>query len=195
MRYFQQAACFTSILLLVICIIPQRSIGQTSTQSFSGDSISKDSVILQWMEDLYREDVTVVNDSVKIGRETTRLLKDETYRDFMYPDTYTWEMVVYFIGRQDIKRACWYLLNLYLTDEKNKELVIKSLMAYDQIFKMDKVLTNTFYTYILADKATGTVTDGHFQLTAPHIMDKKLNGLREVLYYLDKYRNAANSTK
>lgn len=191
MRYFQHAAFFSSLFFLVMCMSPERSVGQTTMQAIAGDSVSKDSVILKWIEDLYKEDVTIVNDSVKIGKETTRLLSDESYRKIMYPEKYSWEMVVYFIGKHDIKRACWFLLNLYLSDEKNKELVIKSLLAYDKVFKMDKVLTSTFYTYILADVETGTVTDGHFQLTAPHIMDKKLNGLREILYYMDKYRNAA----
>lgn len=190
MRYFKIAACLPLIILLVLCMKPGNSAGQvTAQEAVVTDSMSKDSVILKWIEDLYKEDVTIVNDSVKIGKETTRLISDESYRKVMYPLNYSWEMVVYFIGKHDIKRACWFLLNLYLADEKNKELVIKSLLAYDKVFKMDKILTNTFYTYILADSEAGSVVDGEFKLTAPHIMDKKLNGLREILFYLDKYRN------
>ena len=164
------------------------SFGQTSEQAIPAGSAAKDSAVLSWLEKLYEENVSVEGDSVKMGKETERVLRDEPYRRAMYPANYTLDVAVYFISKQDIKRACWFLLNLYLINDKNKELVIKSLATYDKLLKMDKILTNTFYTYVLTDPEIGAITDGEFKVTAPHIIEKKLNALKEILFYLDKYR-------
>lgn len=176
------------LLASVTATIPGKAFSQNSDKAIAADSGSKDSVVLVWLEDLYKEEVTVANDSVKIGKETTRLLSDEVYRSVMYPKAYTWQAAVYFIQRQDIKRACWFLLNLYLINDQNKDLVIKSLLTYDKLLKMDKILTNSFYTYVLSDTEIGSFEDGQYKVTAPHIMEKKLNALKEILFYLDKYR-------
>lgn len=179
------------IICLVAAFISMtatNSFGQTTEQAIPAGSAAKDSTVLSWLEKLYEENVSVEGDSVKMGKETERLLRDEPYRRAMYPANYTWEVAVYFISKQDIKRACWFLMNLYLVNDKNKEVVIKSLATYDKLFKMDKILTNTFYTYVLTDPEIGTIADGEFKVTAPHIIEKKLNALKEMLFYLDKYR-------
>jgi hypothetical protein len=54
---------------------------------------------------------------------------------------------------------------------------------------MDKVLMSSFYTYSLTDPEIGTIEDGHSEITAPHIMEKKLNALKAMLFYLDKYKS------
>lgn len=177
----------TSLIMACVSVISKDSFGQTSDKHIMFDSASKDSVVLAWLQNLYEEGVKVEGDSVTVSAETTRLLTDEPYRLVMYPKTYKWEGVVFFIQRQDIKRACWFMLNLYLDNDKNKELALSSLMTYDKLLRMDKILTNTFYTYVLADPEIGNLADGRFKVTAPHIMEKKLNALREILFYLDKY--------
>ena len=135
--------------------------------------------------------MTVTDDSIIVNEETARLLNEEEYRKIIYPKVYTWDMVKNSIQTQDLKKAFWFLMNLYLVNDpanQNKELVIKSLLTYDRLFKMDKLLVNTFYTYIFTDPEIGTIADGHSKVTAPHIMDKKLNALKEILFYLDKYK-------
>jgi hypothetical protein len=108
----------------------------------------------------------------------------------MYPATYTWEAAADLIKKQEIKKAVWYFINLYTINDENKELVIKSLLVYNKFFKMDKVLMGSFYTYSLTDPEIGKIANGHSEITAPHIMEKKLNALKAMLYYLDKYKLA-----
>lgn len=188
-RFENTIRCFIACMVAVFAsMMPTNSFGQSSNKTIVVSNASKDSVILAWLENLYEEEVTVVNDSVKMGKETARLLTDEAYRQVMYPANYTWQMAIQFISKQDIKRACWFLMNLYLINDKNKEVVIKTLATYDKLFKMDKILTNTFYTYVLTDSEIGMVANGEFKVTAPHIIEKKLNALKEMLFYLDKYK-------
>jgi len=161
---------------------------QTAAQPVVVDNKAVDSVVLAWLKSIYEEGVTISEDSLTINAETSRLLTDETYRKLLYPKTYSWEAAKYFIQGQDLKKAFWYLLNLYLVNEKNKEVVIKSLMLYDRLFKMDKILVNVFYTYVFTDPEIGTLAEGQSRVTAPHIMERKLNALKDILFYLEKYR-------
>ncbi len=148
----------------------------------------QDSIITTWLENLYVEGVSVQGDSIIISPETQMLLSDEKLRQIAYPKTYEWNAVVEFIKKQQLKMAFWYMINLYMTDEKSKQAAVKSLLVYDRFLKMDKVLTSTFYTFIFADPQVGTITNGHQSVTAPQVMDKKLNALKEILYYLNKYK-------
>ncbi|MBK7428810.1 MAG: hypothetical protein IPI60_18230 [Saprospiraceae bacterium] len=75
-----------------------------------------------------------------------------------------------------------------MINDENKNLVIKSLLSYDRFLKMDKVLVSTFYTYILMDPEIGTIENGQSKIIAPHIMENKLSALKEILFYLDKYK-------
>lgn len=176
------------LIASMIVLFPKVHLGQSAEKPVMADSASNDSVIMAWLESLYKEGVTVANDSVIISEETSRLLTDEAYRKLIYPDVYTWDMVKSFIQTQDLRKAYWYMLNLYLADEKSKEMAVQFLLMYDRLFKMDKILVNTFYTYVLTDPDIGNVVDGHFKVTAPHIMEKKLTALRELLFYMDKYK-------
>jgi len=181
------AFCISASLVMVfLSMVPKNGLAQSPNQS--AESISQDSVILAWLENLNEESVSITGDSVKVSAETTRLLTDESYRVLMYPKTYSWEMVVQFIQKQDLKKAFWFLMNLYQVNDKNKDVVVKTLLTYDKLFKMDKVLVNTFYAYVLTDPEIGSFTDGHFNVTTPHVMEKKLNALKEILFYIDKYR-------
>src|SRR5207237_10552440 len=115
--------------------------------SVVGDSAAfRDSLVGVWLKNIYSQGVSVENDSLIVTPETQLLVSDEQFRKIAYPATYTWEPVVAFIKNQQLKIAFWYMINLYTTDEKSKQSVIKSLLMYDKLFKMDKVLTNTFYT-------------------------------------------------
>jgi hypothetical protein len=176
------------LILLLMVLVPKVHFGQSAAGSVMVDTTSKDSVIMAWLENLYKEGVTVANDSVTLSEETNRLLTDEAYRKIIYPGSYNWDRVRSFIQAQDLRKAYWYMINLYLTDEKSKEMCVQFLLMYDRLFKMDKILVNTFYTYVLTDPEIGNVVNGHFKVMAPHIMEKKLTALREILFYLDKYK-------
>lgn len=178
----------TCILLLGAFSLPQQLFGQAVDKPVSTAQTAGDSVMLNWLKSLYDEGVSISADSITINPETSRLLTDEAYRKLMYPKEYQWEAARYFIQRHDLKKAFWYFLNLYLVNQQNKEVVIKSLLIYDRIFKMDKILVNVFYTYIFTDPEIGTIAESQSKITAPHIMEKKLDALNEILGYLSRYR-------
>ena len=106
----------------------------------------------------------------------------------MYPSVYTWDVAKEFVQKQEIKKALWFFINLYLARQENKEIVVKSLLVYNKVFKMDKMLVSAFYTYILTDPEIGMIEEGRSEITAPQVMEKKMNALKEMLFYLDKYK-------
>jgi len=44
------------------------------------------------------------------------MLKDSVYRKSVYPEVYTWPAAVGLMNRMELKKAFWYLINLYETD-------------------------------------------------------------------------------
>lgn len=162
-------------------------------ESTANDSI-KNAVIQNWIDDLHEPGVSFVDDSVYISDESRRLMTDEHYRTHIYPAVYTWDVTKYLIQKQQLKKAFWYLINLYLINDQNKELVVRSVLAYDRLFSMDEILINTFYTYCYMDPEIGTMVDGIPEIQAPHIMEKKLRAVKEILQYVKQY-NLENEIK
>lgn len=175
------------VFLIAIFSFTSTSYCQTAVPPVA-DTAKQQEFGLAWLKELYEPGVSVQADSLLINKEAERLLNDEQYRKTMYPASYTWEAAAGFIQKQEIKKAVWYLINLYSANDQNKELVIKSLLVYDKFFKMDKVLVSSFYTYSLTDPEIGKIENGHSEITAPHIMEKKLNTLKAMLFYLNKYK-------
>lgn len=179
----------TIVFFIGIFFIASSSFGQTVTSSVPNGT-TNDSTVLVWLKDLYEPGVSVTDDSIFLNKEAERLINDSQYRRVIYPAVYTWEAAINFIQKQELKKAVWFFINLYSVNDQNKELVVKSIVAYDKIFKMEKVLVSSFYTYSLTDPEIGTIEEGHSKITAPHIMEKKLNALKAMLFYLDKYKPA-----
>lgn len=179
--------------IMLICIgfifVSSTAISQENPLVGTANTAESDSIILAWLSDLYEHGVKIENDTLIFNKEAQRILTDEQYRQFIYPKTYTWEQALASIQKLELKQAFWFLLNLYLVNDENKNLVIKSLMSYDKFLIMDKALVGTFYTYILMDPEIGTIEDGQSKIIAPHIMENKLSALKEIIFYLDKYRD------
>ena len=160
---------------------------QTGVQAVA-DTTKQPEFSIAWLKELYEPGVSVQADTLLINKEAQRLLNDEQYRQTIYPAKYTWEAATHLIQKQEIKKAIWYFINLYTLNDQNKELIIRSILVYDKVFKMDKVLMSSFYTYSLTDPEIGKIENGHSEITAPHIMEKKLNALKAMLFYLNKYK-------
>lgn len=180
MKFFHIQYLTIALLIVVLVVIQGQSQSKLDTSS--------NATILKWIDDLYAPGVSVTDDSISITEEATKLLNDSAYKKLIYPTVYTWEPVVKFIQKQDLKPAFWYLINLYSMNEKNKDMAVKSVLAYDAVFKMDKLLPAVFATYSLLDPEIGSIVNGHAQVTAPHIMEKKLQVVKEMLYYVGKNR-------
>lgn len=160
--------------------------GQQKTDS-SRLSAEQKIQFTEWLTNLYKPGVEVMGDSVSVSKETSLLMENEAYRNLVFPKTYTWDVTQQLIKKQALKIAFWYLINLYSTDKPNKEVAIRSVVAFNEVFKMDEVLKSVFYTYALVDPEVGSIANGHSEVTAPHILENKLQALKELLLYIEKY--------
>ena len=145
--------------------------------------------LLDWLNGLYEHGVTIENDSLIINEESMRVLNDADYRKLIYPKSYNWEQAMRYVQSQELNKAFWYFINLYNVDKENKELVLKCLAAYDGIFKVDKMLISSFYTYCYMDPDVGNIVDGITNITAPNVLEEKLRTVKEIIYYLDDFRS------
>lgn len=158
--------------------------------SIDSITISKEqlSQTLDMLKDLNIKGIDVSKDSLIVSEEFIRLLNDTVFRKSIYPTNYTWEQTIEYIKTKELKEALWYLINLYPTSDKNKELVIKSVIAYDGLLKMDKVLINTFYTYAFTDPESSIMVNNTPEITKPDILERKLETVKELILYIYNYR-------
>lgn len=186
----------TKVILFSLLLLPcsqQDLFGQGLANPVALDSTAK---IKNWLKGLYEHGISESGDSIVLSPEVLRLMNDAEYRKQFYPPTYSWEKVANYVQGQDLRKAFWHMINLYMVNEENKNITIKSFITYDRVFKMDKVLTGTFYTYIFADPEINLIKDGTATVVAPHKMEAKLKALSDILGYLDQARaTAANKTE
>lgn len=168
--------------------------GQNVTDSIS---ISKEQITqtIDMLKNLSIKGIDISKDSVVVSKEFNRLLKDKDYRKAIYPDIYTWEQTINYIQAKELKKAFWYLINLYPTSDKNKQLVLTSVLSYDALVQMDKVLINTFYTYAFTDPASGKIVNNTPEITKPDILESKLRTVNELVQYILKNREQTFDNK
>jgi hypothetical protein len=142
----------------------------------------------EWLKELYEEGISKNGDSIRISDEVIKLYNNSSYRDLLYPTSYDWPSTLGFMQKNELKKAFWFLINLYDQKEENKPLVLKALVAYNASLDMNKILTNTFYTYCYADPLVSKIVDNSPEIHSPHILEAKLMILKELLFFLDKYK-------
>jgi hypothetical protein len=172
-------------LLLIICSLVCSS--QTTPKVISATAESED-YWKQWTVDLYERGVELTKDSLKINSEAKKVLADANYRKVIYPKAYTWQIASTLMKQMELKKAFWYLLNLYSTDTTNKRLVINSVLAFDQLYEMDKAMTASFYSYALLDPLVCDVKNGRPQIVNPVELEKKFADLKQIVGYVQLYR-------
>ena len=144
--------------------------------------------VLKWYVELNEKGIEKVGDSVIYSKEFVKVLKNEKYRDFLFPKEYKMGVAAYLIDKKYLKQAFWYFINIYPQDEESKKIVMQSVLAYDTIFKMDEVLVNTFYTYSFMDQEISIIKDGKPEIVRPDILEAKLANVKEMVNYVLKYR-------
>ncbi|MFT7452570.1 MAG: hypothetical protein ACI9VN_003305, partial [Patescibacteria group bacterium] len=143
----------------------------------------------KWMDGLYEHGVKVVGDSMTYNEESRMILKDSTYRNFIYPEKYTWNTTQALLKKMALKQAFWYLVNLYNADPKHKEMVLKVIIPFDQMLEMDKVIISSFYSYIPFDPEVSIVENGMTTaIIRPDLAEQKLLAAKEVVNYIRYYR-------
>ena len=181
-----------TLVLCVMGLIIFQSIGQTTQVSSSENDNAN---VESWIDDLYTAGVSIQGDSAILSEEVKLLLTESELYTFMYPKEYTWEVTLALIEKNQIKRAFWYMINLYSTNDKNKELVVKSILTYNKFLDMEKVLTNTFYTYCFIDPQIGTLKNGQPNIIAPHLLEEKLIVVQQLVNYIQSYEQKEGNKK
>lgn len=176
------------LFLLLIGLLPVLAYGQTILATEVKDTQAQQNVAIDWLADLYEIGLEITEDSLKVSKEFQKVLSDANYRALLYPETYTWEQTLHLLQANELKKSFWFFINLYPENEMNKELVVKSSLAYDQVLKMDEVLVATFYTYIFLDPECAVITNEKPEVTRPDIMESKLASVREIVGYIYYYR-------
>ena len=69
----------------------------------------KDGIKTEWLKDFYGAGFSKANDSLYVSEESLKLLRDESYRQKMYPIIYNWNQALAFIKQQELKKAFWFL--------------------------------------------------------------------------------------
>jgi len=172
------------LLIVLICCFPLILFGQTP----NSEKLQSDEASISWLTELAEKGYNIKDDSVIISKEFHRILQDSTYRKLLYPKNYTWTQTSNLIKNQQLKPAFWYMINLYPKSEKDKKMAVRSVLAYEKVFKMDEVLLNTFYTYSFMDPEVSEVKNGIPEITRPDIMETKLKNVKEIVEYIYIYR-------
>ena len=176
-----------NILIICLSFFPLLLLSQTTEvqEKHTNEDITK---VVKWLKETTEIGVEMTNDSVKFSKEFIKVLKDEKYKSLIFPEKYTWSVVTKLIEHQQLRQAFWYFINLYPENQTNKELIVKIILAYDGIFKMDEILVNAFYTYSFMDPEISVIKDGKPEIIRPDILEKKLGHVKEMVAYIHKYR-------
>lgn len=177
-----------NILTFLIFSLPI-FIGAQEMENIENEISKEDSIkAFEWYLELNEKGIEKIGDSVIYSKEFVKVLNNQKYRDFLFPKEYKMEVAAYLIEYKLLKQAFWYFINLYPQDKTNKELVIKIVLGYDKIFKMDEMLVNTFYTYSFMDPEISIIKDGKPEIVRPDIFEAKLANVKEMVNYVLKYR-------
>ncbi len=181
-------------LLLIIML------GITCPYAFSQDSTLVDNVSLKdeaywknWISDLYEVGVEQTKDSLKISSDVKKIMLDSNYRKFIYPAKYTLPVVSELMKQMEIKKAIWYLINMYAQDKNTKSLVLQIIVPFEQGMEIDKVLISTFYTYAMTDPQVAKINKGKVEISRPDLLEKKFNAMKELAAAVVAQRKGLNT--
>ena len=175
------------ILLLIICL-PLISNGQSADSHGTDNLTAEENIILDRLAELAEVGIEMTEDSLILSKEFIKVLEDSSYRASLYPENYTWEQAIAYMQNQELKKAFWFFINLYPENDLNKELVLKSILTYDQLFDMEKVMVNTFYTYSFMDPEVSIINNGKPEIIRPDIHEAKLRTVKTIVGYIRGYR-------
>jgi hypothetical protein len=148
-----------------------------------------------WMADLTDMGVEKKEDSFFVKKEVMKLMKDEAYRKSIYPKQYSWPAMLNLMNQMELKKAFWHLINLYQTDIPHRNIVLGTVIKYDSLMAMDKVLLSTYYTYAFTDPEVYRLTNSKPDIYRPDILEKKLRTTKEIVGYIWENRKKKNEQK
>jgi hypothetical protein len=171
----------TLLMIVVGLHVISLSVAQ-STTSVKKDSTNAAATFLrEWEKDLLDVGVSISKDSFHVNEEVRRLMLDSQYRQSTYPATYNWALAIELMNKMELKKAFWHMVKLYQTDTARKTLVLQTFVLYDSLVDMEKILTNSFYTYALTDPEVCVIKNGKPNVQRPDIVEKNLGTVKEII--------------
>jgi hypothetical protein len=181
------------IVLTLICVhCTFFSFSQSKTSIGHDTSSAAVKFLKDWEKDFLDIGVSLGKDSFHINDEAKKLLVDSEYRRSTYPDTYSWPVAIQLMNKMDLKKAFWHIINLYRADTAHRELALQTFVLYDSLVDMEKILTNTFYTYALTDPQVCIFKSGKPSINRPDILESKLGTVKEITEIV-KFNRKSNS--
>ena len=180
------------LLIIFLCCAGLIGKSQDSTIMNKAAALEKEKFWQNWLKDMYEVGVEQMNDSLKISDEVKKIVIDKEYQKILYPSTYTIPGAGALMKNMEIKKAMWYLINIYGKSEEYNKVVMNIILPFEQGLEMDKVLVSTFYTYALVDPQIGSVANGKVQITRPDLLEQKFNNLKEMIAYIVAQRKTQN---
>ncbi len=165
---------------------------QDSTLQKSDTALQTEKYWQNWITDLYEVGIEQKADTLKLSAEVKKIILDKEYQKIIYPADYNIPAAGALMKKMEIKKAMWYLINLYGKGKEYKEMVLKIILPFEQGLEMDKVLISTFYTYAMVDPQVGTFQNGKIQINRPDILEQKFNTLKEMVAYIIAQRKTQN---
>ena len=168
------------------------SVAQSSASEQSFDEVENAKATVEWIQNMYEHGIRKDADTLFISTEVQNLIANEKLMEFMFPEEYTWERAVFLLNKMELKKAFWFLLNLYPT---NKELVLRTFLKYDTLVNMDKVLVSVYYTYAMVDPKVCKIENGKPNIVRPDLVEEGLANLKEVISQIAYYRPQVRKEK
>ena len=179
------------ILVLLSYFISLILSGQEVSATKEADPVSI--AIVNWLSELTEVGIETSGNNLKISKESQKVLDNPAYRATIYPKEYTWDHTLKALQDQDLRKAFWFFINMYPKSSSNKDIILKSVLSYDKLFNMDKVLIATFYTYCFMDPEVSVIIDGKPEIVRPDILETKQRSVKEITAYINWYRKQNDS--
>ncbi len=181
--------------LILVCSFFSQGMSQSSNASFPNYTLEHEAAAKKWVDNIYEIGFDINGDSIKVTEEAKLILQNEDYKQLVYPKEYTWDYALALMKKSALKPAFWYLTNIYYTFPEHRELVLQTLVPFDQILEMDRALIASYYTYIPFDPEVTTTTDGKAKFKRPDIAEAKLVATKEIVEHILHYRQQRKKTE
>lgn len=174
--------------LLFFCIFLNFAFSQNTPIPLPNYTPEQEEAAKKWIDNLYEIGFDVKGDSVSVSEEVKLLASDKAYYQLVYPAEYTWEYTLALMKKSALKPAFWHMINIYYKQPKYKDLVLQTIIPYDQIFQMEKILVSSYYTYAPYDPEVSHMINGERKFARPDIAEAKLMAVKEIVDHVLYYR-------
>lgn len=176
------------IILSIIWIGLSPVMGQSTIIDDPEEWEKREVILKEWIDNLYVKGVEVDGDSLIIHEEVLLLFQDSNYYSLAFPEEYTWEITIAALKAMQFKMAFWYLTNLYHNDiEANREPVLRTIVAFKDVFEIENLLLSSFYTYGYFSPEYSKIKDGKLDVQRPDLLEQKFAAFKklmeEVIYF------------